>query len=61
MIKAVLLDLDGTVYNGSILIDGAKEAVDSIRDRGIRLFFFTNKSGRSRKAIADKLDIQYVC
>ena len=55
MIKAVLLDLDGTVYNGSILIDGAKEAVDSIRDRGIRLFFFTNNSGRSRKAIVDKL------
>ena len=55
MIKAVLLDLDGTVYNGSVLIDGAREAVEGIRAMGLRLFFFTNNSGRTRDAIAAKL------
>ena len=56
MIKAVLLDLDGTVYNGSVLIDGAKEAVEGIRRMGLKLFFFTNNSGKSRQAVADKLE-----
>lgn len=55
MIKAVLLDLDGTVYEGTRLIPGADEAVDIMRDMGLKVIFCTNNSSRPRSKIASKL------
>ena len=55
-VKTVLLDLDGTIYRGSELIDGALEAIHCITVHGLRLFFFTNNSEKNREQIAEKLN-----
>lgn len=54
-IKAVLFDLDGTIYYGSKLIDGAAEVVDAYRKKGMKVFFMTNNSTKSRKDIYNRL------
>ena len=41
-IKLVLIDLDGTMYVGSQVIDGAADAVRRLRDLGIAVRFTTN-------------------
>lgn len=56
MIKAVLLDLDGTVYEGNRLITGADEAIRIMRDRGLKVIFCTNNSSRPRNRIAKKIE-----
>ncbi len=55
MLKAVLLDLDGTVYRGKSAIPGADETLQKLRDKGIRLFFVTNAATRSRVGVVEKL------
>ncbi len=55
-LRTILMDLDGTVYRGNELIEGASEAVKYIRDKGLGLFFFTNNSEKNRQQIADKLN-----
>lgn len=54
-IKAVLFDLDGTIYYGNKMIDGADKVVKKFRDSGKKVFFMTNNSTKSRKEIYDKL------
>ena len=54
-IKAVLFDLDGTIYYGSKLIDGADQVVDAFRRQGKEIFFLTNNSTKTRSQIHDKL------
>jgi D-glycero-D-manno-heptose 1,7-bisphosphate phosphatase len=60
MVKAVLLDRDGTIvvdvpYNGDPdrvqPIDGAKAALDRLRAAGVRVGILTNQSGVGRGAI----------
>lgn len=55
MINAVFFDLDGTVYYGDKLIDGANDIINLFRERGMRVFFLTNNSTKTRKQIFDKL------
>ena len=55
MIKAVILDLDGTVYEGNRLIDGADSAIEEMRKMGMAVIFCTNNSSRPAKDISDKL------
>jgi ribonucleotide monophosphatase NagD (HAD superfamily) len=38
-IDAIFLDLDGTIYLGSDLIEGALEFLQRCEDRGVRRFF----------------------
>lgn len=54
-IKAVVFDLDGTVYEGENLVDGALDAIDSLCDHGFEIYFCTNNSTRTRQQIANKL------
>lgn len=54
-IKAVLFDLDGTIYYGSKMIEGADLVVQAFRDLGKKVFFMTNNSTKSRMRIFDKL------
>jgi 4-nitrophenyl phosphatase len=54
-VKAIALDLDGVVYQGSRPLAGAPGAVRAFRDRGIKVYFVTNNSGKSRAEIAAKL------
>ncbi|MEC8927150.1 MAG: HAD-IIA family hydrolase [Candidatus Thermoplasmatota archaeon] len=46
-IDAVFLDLDGTMYLGNHLIDGALDFLDRCDSRGVRRFFLSNNSSRS--------------
>jgi 4-nitrophenyl phosphatase len=55
MIKAVIFDLDGTLYLGHTPIRGAIEALTRLRKSGKKIFFLTNAATRSRQGIASKL------
>lgn len=54
-IRAVLFDLDGTIYYGSKLIPGADEVVRRCRELGKQVYFMTNNSTKTRKQIWEKL------
>lgn len=54
-IKCVLFDLDGTIYLGNTLIEGAVEVVERFRSMGKEICFLTNNSAKSRKQIWEKL------
>jgi HAD superfamily hydrolase (TIGR01458 family) len=53
--KAILLDLDGVLYQGETVLPGALESVDWVRREGIPHLFLTNTTSRPRAAIRDKL------
>ena len=50
-----LFDLDGTVYLGESLIDGAAETIAALRADGRRLAFLSNKPLQTRAEYAAKL------
>jgi arabinose operon protein AraL len=50
-----LVDLDGTVYLGEQLIDGAAEAMAALRAEGRRIAFLSNKPLQTREEYASKL------
>lgn len=54
-IKLFLMDMDGTVYLGDRLIEGAFETLETLRKKGINICFFTNNSSNSHKAYIKKL------
>lgn len=55
--KAVyLLDMDGTIYLGDELIDGASEFLDTIKSKGKRYIFLTNNSSKSKEIYVEKLN-----
>jgi HAD superfamily hydrolase (TIGR01450 family) len=53
--KTIFLDLDGTVYLGDKLIDGATRFLDYLRHRNIAHYFLSNNSSRSKKDYVTKL------
>lgn len=55
MEKGFIFDLDGTVYLDNQLIDGAAEAIQSLRGRGDKVVFLTNKSISTRNDYVKKL------
>ncbi len=54
-LRAILLDLDGTVYQGKQVIRGVPATIKKLRDSGIRIFFISNASMRTREEMAAKL------
>lgn len=50
-----LLDIDGTILEAGRPIDGAPEAIRTLRDRGHALLFATNTSRKSRGDVAESL------
>ena len=55
-IKALFLDLDGTIYLGNDLINGALEFLERCKNNGIKCFFLSNNSSRSVKQYLTKLN-----
>ncbi|MEJ2533231.1 MAG: TIGR01458 family HAD-type hydrolase [Halioglobus sp.] len=55
MIKAVLLDLSGVLYDGTELIPGAREAVARLQASGLKVRFVTNTSQKSRATLLEHL------
>lgn len=53
--RAFLFDMDGVLYNDTVPIAGAREALAWVRDEHIPHLFVTNTSSRSRQHLADKL------
>jgi HAD superfamily hydrolase (TIGR01458 family) len=54
-VELVLLDLDGTVYEGSRPVPGAAEAVASLRRGGLALRFLTNTDSVPPAALVERL------
>jgi len=40
--SGAIVDLDGTVYHGGSVFDGIPETIDTLRENGVELFFFSN-------------------
>jgi HAD superfamily hydrolase (TIGR01458 family) len=55
-IKGLLFDLDGVLYVGSRVIEGAIESVERIRASGIPCRFVTNTSTLSRASLQHKIN-----
>ncbi len=51
-----LLDMDGTIYLGDELIDGAKDFLAALKNQGKRYIFLTNNSSKSREVYVEKLN-----
>lgn len=54
-VRAVLLDLEGTLYARGAVIDGAVEAVAALRGLGVGLRFLTNTDSRPAEGIRAEL------
>ena len=55
-IKCYLLDMDGTIYLGNELIDGAKEFLEKLKEKNIRYIFLTNNSSKNKDRYVEKLN-----
>jgi HAD superfamily hydrolase (TIGR01458 family) len=55
MIKAVLLDLAGVIYEGDEAIAGSVEAVARLRAKGLPIRFVSNTTRSPRRAVLDRL------
>ena len=51
-ISALLFDLDGTIYRGEDVIEGASEFIQSL---SIPYLFVTNRGNRTPETIAEQL------
>ncbi|MBB6021479.1 4-nitrophenyl phosphatase [Paenibacillus sp. JGP012] len=56
MIKAYLIDLDGTLYHGRHRIDGADQLIRTLQEQGVPYLFVTNNSSRTPQGVADHLN-----
>ena len=54
-VKAVFLDLDGTIYLGGNLIPGALEFLSRCEEQGVQRYFLSNNSSRSVDQYVQKL------
>ena len=54
-IDAVFLDLDGTIYLGGALIEGAADFLQRCKQRGVQRFFLSNNSSKSVAQYLTKL------
>lgn len=54
-VNTVVFDLDGTIYHGNELIEGALDTVLHVRRKGMRVFFVTNNSTKTRQQIYETL------
>jgi len=55
MIRAVLLDLGGVVYQGARPLPGAVDAIAGLRTAGLTLRFLTNTTRMPRRALLERL------
>lgn len=53
--KCYLLDMDGTIYLGNDLIDGADKFLEKIKEEGKRYIFLTNNSSKNKISYVEKL------
>lgn len=51
----VLFDLDGTVYRGGELVPGAKDAINGVHRRGVKVRYVTNNASKLAQGVVDHL------
>ncbi|PAF33628.1 TIGR01457 family HAD-type hydrolase [Paenibacillus sp. 7516] len=56
MIKAYLIDLDGTLYHGRHRIEGADKLIQTLNEQAVPYLFVTNNSSRTPQGVADHLN-----
>ncbi|MGL5955713.1 MAG: HAD-IIA family hydrolase [Brevinema sp.] len=49
------LDMDGTLYLGDKLIPGAKEFLDTLKQKGKKIVYLTNNSSKNKHSYLDKM------
>ncbi|GGD63871.1 TIGR01457 family HAD-type hydrolase [Paenibacillus nasutitermitis] len=54
-LKGILIDLDGTLYNGQTMIEGADAFILLLREKQIPYLFVTNNSTTAPEAVASRL------
>lgn len=54
-IRCFLLDMDGTIYLDNLLLPGAAEFIQTLRQQKKRFLFLTNNSSRDKQSYVDKL------
>ncbi len=54
--KLFVLDMDGTIYLDSVLIDGALDFLKKLKEKGYKHVFFTNNSSKSLDDYEKKLN-----
>ncbi|MCU4799534.1 HAD-IIA family hydrolase [Halobacteria archaeon HArc-gm2] len=55
MLRGAIVDLDGTVYTGDELVEGADDGVDDLRTAGVTPLFFSNNPTRDGDAFVERL------
>jgi ribonucleotide monophosphatase NagD (HAD superfamily) len=55
MIRGLLLDLEGVLYESGHTIAGAVDNVRELADAGLQIRYLTNTTTRSRRAIVEQL------
>lgn len=55
-IKTFLLDMDGTIYLGNKLIEGAKDFLINLKDKGYNYIFLSNNSSKDKESYINKLN-----
>ena len=53
--KGYICDMDGVIYHGDRLVEGAKEFVDWLKNQNKSFLFLTNSSAKSPKELKQKL------
>ena len=53
--KLCFTDMDGTLYKGNVLIEGAPQTIQKLREKGIRVCFLSNNSSKSKASYVKKL------
>src|SRR5215207_5628614 len=54
-VRCFLLDMDGTIYLGEKLLEGALEFIDLLHQRGCDYLFLTNNSSKDSQQYVEKL------
>ena len=55
MLPGYLIDMDGVIYRGTELIEGAVEFISELKKRDLPFIFLTNNSQRTRRDVVTKL------
>ena len=53
--KSYIMDMDGVIYAENVLIDGAKEFIDTLKKSGNKFLFLTNNSRQTPLDLSKKL------